>query len=105
MENMRIAPLSFLISATLLAANVFAQDTATVTAIEAELSVKQNELENYTQILDKHLSEETRLVSQLDLLRNRSTELDKEKNQALDAMNEMYRRLIDDPTLDISNAQ
>lgn len=105
MENMRIAPLSLLISATLLAANVFAQDTATVTAIEAELSVKQNELENYTQILDKHLSEETRLVSQLDLLRNRSTELDKEKNQALDAMNELYRRLIDDPSLNISAAQ
>ena len=105
MENMRIAPLSLLISATLLAANVFAQDTATVTAIEAELSVKQNELENYTQILDKHLNEETRLVSQLDLLRNRSTELDKEKNQALDAMNELYRRLIDDPSLNISVAQ
>jgi len=102
---MRIAPLSLLISATLLAANVFAQDTATVTAIEAELSVKQNELENYTQILDKHLSEEARLVSQLDLLRNRSNELDKEKNQALDAMNELYRRLIDDPSLNISAAQ
>ncbi|BBN80282.1 NirV precursor [Pseudoalteromonas sp. A25] len=106
---MRIAPLSFFVSATLMAAcatfNVTAQDTATVNAIESELSVKQAELDNYTQILDKHLGEETRLQSQLDLLRKRSTDLDKEKNQALDAMNDLYRRLIDDPTIDISKAQ
>ncbi|MBD1581065.1 SUMF1/EgtB/PvdO family nonheme iron enzyme [Pseudoalteromonas sp. S16_S37] len=106
---MRIAPLSFFVSATLMAAcatfNVMAQDTATVNAIESELSVKQAELDNYTQILDKHLGEETRLQAQLDLLRTRSSDLDKEKNQALDAMNDLYRRLIDDPTVDISEAQ
>ncbi|WP_261594586.1 SUMF1/EgtB/PvdO family nonheme iron enzyme [Pseudoalteromonas holothuriae] len=106
---MRIAPLSFFVSATLMAAcatfNVTAQDTVTVNAIESELSVKQTELDNYTQILDKHLSEETRLQAQLDLLRTRSSDLDKEKNQALDAMNDLYRRLIDDPSLDISKAQ
>lgn len=107
---MRIASLSFFVSATLMAASVItphvmAQDTATVTAIESQLSVKQTELDNYTQLLDKHLSEETRLQAQLELLRKRSSDLDKEKNQALDAMNDMYRRLIDDPTLDISGAQ
>ncbi|MAJ40004.1 MAG: sulfatase modifying factor 1 [Pseudoalteromonadaceae bacterium] len=102
---MRIAPLSLLISASLLASSAFAQDTATVTGIESEISIKQTEYDNSTQILEKHLKEESQLQNQLELLRSRSTELDKEKNQALDAMNEMYRRLIDDPTLDISAAQ
>ena len=105
MEYMRIAPLSLLISASLFASSAFAQDTATVTGIESEISIKQAEYDNATQILEKHLKEESQLQSQLDLLRTRSTELDKEKNQALDAMNEMYRRLIDDPTIDISAAQ
>lgn len=102
---MRIAPLSLLISVSLLATSAFAQDTATVTGIESEISKKQAEYDNSTVILEKHLKEESQLQKQLELLRARSTELDKEKNQALDAMNEMYRRLIDDPTLDISNAQ
>ncbi|WP_338362641.1 SUMF1/EgtB/PvdO family nonheme iron enzyme [uncultured Pseudoalteromonas sp.] len=102
---MRIAPLSLLISASMLASSAFAQDTATVTGIESEISIKQTEYDNSTQILEKHLKEESQLQNQLELLRSRSTELDKEKNQALDAMNEMYRRLIDDPTLDISAAQ
>ncbi|WP_372759942.1 SUMF1/EgtB/PvdO family nonheme iron enzyme [Pseudoalteromonas sp.] len=102
---MRIAPLSLLISASLLASSAFAQDTATVTGLEAEISTKQTEFDRSTTILDKHLKEENQLQTQLQLLRSRSTELDKEKNQALDAMNEMYRRLIDDPTLDISAAQ
>ncbi|GAB0110889.1 formylglycine-generating enzyme family protein [Pseudoalteromonas distincta] len=102
---MRITPLSLLITASLLASSAFAQDTATVTGIESEISVKQTEYDNSTKILEKHLKEESQLQNQLELLRSRSTELDKEKNQALDAMNEMYRRLIDDPTLDISTAQ
>ncbi|KDC52213.1 SUMF1/EgtB/PvdO family nonheme iron enzyme [Pseudoalteromonas fuliginea] len=102
---MRITPLSLLISASLLASSAFAQDTATVTGIESEISIKQTEYDSSTRILDKHLKEENQLQTQLELLRSRSTELDKEKNQALDAMNEMYRRLIDDPTLDISTTQ
>ncbi|WP_440054882.1 SUMF1/EgtB/PvdO family nonheme iron enzyme [Pseudoalteromonas sp. T1lg65] len=106
---MRIAPITFFVTASILAVSVspsvYAQDTATVTAIESELGNKQNELDKYSAILEKHLAEETRLQSQLELLRDRSTELDKEKNQALDAMNELYRRLIDDPSIDISSAQ
>jgi formylglycine-generating enzyme required for sulfatase activity len=102
---MRIAPLSLLISVSLLASSAFAQDTATVTGIDSEISIKQTEYDNSTKILDKHLKEENQLQNQLELLRSRSTELDKEKNQALDAMNEIYRRLIDDPMLDISAAQ
>ena len=102
---MRITSLSLLISASLLASSAFAQNTATVTGIESEISIKQTEYDSSTRILDKHLKEENQLQTQLELLRSRSTELDKEKNQALDAMNEMYRRLIDDPTLDISTTQ
>jgi formylglycine-generating enzyme required for sulfatase activity len=105
MEYMRIAPLSLLISVSLLASSAFAQDTATVNGIESEISIKQTEYDNSTTILDKHLKEESQLQAQLELLRTRSTELDKEKNQALDAMNEMYRRLIDDPMIDITKAQ
>jgi hypothetical protein len=110
MEHMRIAPLTFIVSASILAMgtvaqSAMAQDTATVTAIESELSNKQSELDRYSVVLEKHLAEETRLQSQLELLRKRSGELDKEKNQALDAMNELYRRLIDDPSIDISSAQ
>ena len=56
-------------------------------------------------MLDKYLQEENQLQTQLELLRARSTQLDKEKNQALDAMNDMYRRLIDNPSLDITSAQ
>lgn len=102
---MRIAPLSLFVTAALLASSALAQDTATVNAIESELTTKQAELDNYTSVLDKHVAEEARLNGQLGLLRKRSSELEKEKNQALDAMNEMYRRMIDDPNLDISAAQ
>ena len=49
---MRIAPLSLLISASLLASSAFAQDTATVTGIESEISIKQTEYDNSTQILE-----------------------------------------------------
>ena len=58
---MRIAPLSLLISASLLASSAFAQDTATVTGIESEISIKQTEYDNSTQILEKHLKEESQL--------------------------------------------
>ncbi|WP_411170907.1 hypothetical protein [Pseudoalteromonas piscicida] len=81
---MRIAPLTFIVSASILAMgtvaqSAMAQDTATVTAIESELSNKQSELDRYSVVLEKHLAEETRLQSQLELLRKRSGELDKEK--------------------------
>ncbi|CAM2974603.1 hypothetical protein PSDI105340_13655 [Pseudoalteromonas distincta] len=102
---MRITPLSLLISASLLASSAFAQNTVTVTGIDSEISVKQIEYDNSTKIFEKHLKEESQLQNQLELLRSRSIELDKEKNQALDAMNEMYRRLIDDPTIVINTAQ
>ncbi len=102
---MRIAPLSLLISASLFASTVFAQDTTTVNRIESEINTKQTEYTRSTTMLDKYLQEENQLQTQLELLRARSTQLDKEKNQALDAMNDMYRRLIDNPSLDITQAQ
>lgn len=98
---MRIAPLSLLISASFFASTVFVQDTTTVNRIESEINTKQTEYTRSTTMLDKYLKEE----NQLQLLRTRSTQLDKEKNQALDAMNDMYRRLIDNPSLDITSAQ
>ena len=63
---MRITPLSLLITASLLASSAFAQDTATVTGIESEISVKQTEYDNSTRILDKHLKEESQLQNQLE---------------------------------------
>ena len=102
---MRIAPLSLLISASFFASTVFAQDTTTVNRIESEINTKQTEYTRSTTMLDKYLQEENQLQTQLELLRARSTQLDKEKNQALDAMNDMYRRLIDNPSLDITSAQ
>lgn len=70
---MRIAPLSLLISASLLASSALAQDTVTVTGIKSETNTKQAGFGNSTQLKEE---------SQLNLLRTRSTELDKEKNQA-----------------------
>lgn len=102
---MRIAPLSLLIPASFFASTVFAQDTTTVNRIESEINTKQTEYTRSTTMLDKYLQEENQLQTQLELLRARSTQLDKEKNQALDAMNDMYRRLIDNPSLDITSAQ
>ena len=102
---MRIAPLSLLISASFFASTVFAQDTTTVNRIESEINTKQTEYTRSTTMLDKYLQEENQLQTQLELLRARSTQLDKEKNQALDAMNDMYRRLINNPSLDITQAQ
>jgi hypothetical protein len=102
---MRIAPLSLLISASFFASTVFAQDTTTVNRIESEINTKQTEYTRSTTMLGKYLKEENQLQTQLELLITRSTQLDKEKNQALDAMNDMYRRLIDNPSLDITSAQ
>ncbi|WP_213609194.1 SUMF1/EgtB/PvdO family nonheme iron enzyme [Pseudoalteromonas sp.] len=102
---MRIAPLSLLISASFFVSSVFAQDTTTVNRIESEINTKQTEHVRSTTMLEKYLKEESQLQTQLELLNKRSTELEKEKNQALNAMNEMYRRLVDNPSLNISPAQ
>ena len=64
---MRIAPLSLLISVSLLATSAFAQDTATVTGIESEISKKQAEYDTSPLLLEKHLKEESQLQKQLDL--------------------------------------
>ncbi|EAR28715.1 hypothetical protein PTD2_06724 [Pseudoalteromonas tunicata D2] len=105
MECMRLAPLSILISISLLALSAQAQDVNTVTSIESEITLKQSEFDNFTDVLEKHLKEESQLQQQLDLLRARSAKLEKEKNQALDAMNEMYRRMIEDPSVDITETK
>jgi len=102
---MRIAPLSLLIYTSFFASTVFAQDTTTVNRIESEINAKQTEYTRSTTMLDKYLKEENQLQTQLELLRTRSTQLDKEKTQALDAMNDMYRRFIDNPSLYITSAQ
>jgi predicted transcriptional regulator len=102
---MRIASLSLLIYISFFASTVFAQDTTTVNRIESEINAKQTEYTRSTTMLDKYLKEENQLQTQLELLRTRSTQLDKEKTQALDAMNDMYRRFIDNPSLYITSAQ
>ncbi len=102
---MRLAPLSLLISFSFLALHVNAQDTSTVSSIEAEINTKQAEFSNLTDVLDKHLKQENQLQQQLELLRIREEKLEKEKNQSLDAMNDMYRKMIEDPSVNISQAQ
>lgn len=102
---MRIASLSLLIATSLFTSGVLAQDTTTVNRIESEISAKQNEYTSSTSLLEKHIKEEGQLQAQLELLRSRAIELNKERNEALEAMNDTYRRLIDDPTLDISTVQ
>jgi len=102
---MRIASLSLLIYISFFASTVFAQDTTTVNRIESEINAKQTEYTRSTTMLDKYLKEENQLQTQLELLRTRSTQLDKEKTQALDAMNDMNRRFIDNPSLYITSAQ
>ena len=104
-KNMRFAPLSLLISLSLFSFSTVAQDTNTVTAIENNITLKQADFDSFTELLNKHLKEESQQQHQLDLLRARSTKLEKEKNQALDAMNALYRRLIEDPSLDISDTK
>jgi len=102
---MRFAPLSLLISLSLLSFSAVSQDTNTVTAIENDVTLKQADFDSFTEVLNKHLKDESQQQHQLDLLRARSTKLEKEKNQALDAMNALYRRLIEDPSLDISDTK
>lgn len=102
---MRLAPLSLVISLSLFTWQVHGQDTNTVSSIQAEIDVKQSEFKELSSVLDKHLKQEKQLQEQLELLRARSISLEKERNQALDAMNDLYRRLIEDPTLNISAAQ
>lgn len=102
---MRLAPLSLVISLSLFTWQAHGQDTNTVSSIQAEIDVKQSEFKELSSVLDKHLKQEKQLQEQLELLRSRSISLEKERNQALDAMNDLYRRLIEDPTLNISAAQ
>ena len=102
---MRLAPLSLVISLSLFTWQAHGQDTNTVSGIQAEIDIKQSEFKELSSVLDKHLKQERQLQEQLELLRSRSISLEKERNQALDAMNDVYRRLIEDPNLDISSAQ
>lgn len=102
---MRLAPLSLVISLSLFTWQAHGQDTNTVSSIQAEIDIKQSEFKELSGVLDKHLKQEKQLQEQLELLRSRSISLEKERNQSLDAMNDLYRRLIEDPTLDISAAQ
>ncbi len=102
---MRTAPLSVLFSATLLASSAFAQDTATVNEIEAEISTKQAEFEKHTLVLQQQLELEKQLQKQLESLQGKAARLEQKRNQSLDMMNEMYRRFVDDPTLDLADSQ
>lgn len=102
---MRLAPLSLVISLSLFTWQAHGQDTNTVSSIQAEIDIKQSEFKELSSVLDKHLQQEKQFQDQLELLRSRAVSLEKERNQSLDAMNDLYRRLIEDPTLDITNAQ
>ncbi len=107
---MRLAPLSLIVSLSVLGASVvapvaLAQDTATVSNLETSINAKQIEFDNFADALEKQLKEANQLQQQLDVLRARSVKLDKDKSQALEAMNETYRRLIEDPSIDIVAAK
>ncbi|SFD29969.1 SUMF1/EgtB/PvdO family nonheme iron enzyme [Pseudoalteromonas denitrificans] len=102
---MRLTPLSLLISLSLLTFNSNAQNVNSVAGIKNEIAVKQTEFDSFSNVLNKHLKEESQQQHQLDLLRARSNKLEKEKKQALDAMNDVYRRMIEDPSLEITDVR
>ncbi|NVK26240.1 MAG: SUMF1/EgtB/PvdO family nonheme iron enzyme [Gammaproteobacteria bacterium] len=86
--------------------SVQAQTAApSVEAIQADITNKQTEYDNYSVALQTQMNQVTQMKQQLSNLREQSAKLDREKALALEEMNSQFQRMIDDPSLDIAAAR
>lgn len=76
-----------------------------VDAIQADISNKQTEYDNYNLALQTQMNQAKQMKEQLSNLREQSKKLDREKAIALEEMNAQFQKMIDDPSLDIATAR
>ncbi|WP_199610764.1 formylglycine-generating enzyme family protein [Flocculibacter collagenilyticus] len=98
---MNLARLALIIAVTCGGASAHAVQLD-VASIQSQIQSRQTELESYQSSLQTYLDESRSMQEQLSSLRQQSKALDKKKTIALDEMNAQYQRMIDNPSLDIS---
>ena len=107
---MRLAQLALVMASTLtIASPAYAlqeqQQSMTVEQISDKITSLQNEYDNYTQTVQRLKDEAEQLEQKLASLRERNQTLEKQRQTALQEMNNRYQQLVDDPTIDIAGAQ
>ncbi|EAQ31342.1 hypothetical protein [Idiomarina baltica] len=107
---MRLAQLALVMASTLtIASPAYAlqeqQQSMTVEQISDKITSLQNEYDNYTQTVQRLKDEAEQLEQKLTSLRERNQTLEKQRQTALQEMNNRYQQLVDDPTIDIAGAQ
>ncbi|RUO26672.1 sulfatase modifying factor 1 [Aliidiomarina minuta] len=103
---MRLVQVALIITAVSLAwLPAQAEEKASVSEIEARINQVQMQYNSFTDQVDQMTAEEQRLRQQLTQLREQSSGLERQRRQALDQMNRLYREMVDNPDTDISAAQ
>lgn len=100
----RIAHLALAVAVTLTSGAVLAADLS-VAEIEQQISTKQSEYNNYNNTLEAEAAVASSLESELEELRENASLADVDRQTALIEMNLQYERMVEDPSLDISEAQ
>ncbi len=100
----RIARLALAVAVTLTSTVAMSADFS-VDEIEQQIAQKQSEFDNYNENLASQASIAAGLEVELEELRENAALADVDRQAALIEMNLQYERMVEDPSLDISNAQ
>lgn len=99
----RIAPLA--LAVLLVPISITAAEQLDVTAIQTQIEAKQLEFNNFNDNLESEIGKARTMEQELSALRQRGKELEAERVATLADMNAQFQRVVEDPTLDITQAQ
>ena len=100
----RIAHLALAVAVTLSSSAVMSADLS-VAEIEQQIAQKQSEYDNYNKNLEAEATVAQGLEQELESLRENASLADVDRQSALIEMNLQYEKMVEDPSLDISEAQ
>ena len=100
----RLAHLALAVAVTLSSGAAMSADM-TVTEIEQQIAQKQSEYDNYNKNLEAETAIAGELETELEGLRENASLADVDRQTALIEMNLQYERMVEDPSLDITEVQ
>lgn len=100
----RLAHLALAVAVTLSSGTVLSADMS-VAEIEQQIAQKQSEYANYNENLEAETAIAGELENELEGLRENASLADVDRQTALIEMNLQYERMVEDPSLDITEVQ
>ncbi len=100
----RIAHLALAVTVAFSSSLVFAADLS-VEEIKLQIQERQAEFDNYNKDLEVQIATAKRLEQELESLREKAVTAESERQSALNEMNLQYERMVEDPTLDITEVR